>query len=600
MPRFGGSCAPVAAVLAALFVNTSWAWAVSLRTCPACPCDAGITFLSLRFIGPDGSQVRIEEDYDTATIFKATLNRGDMIDLHGGRSDGRFLTNALHIYVDDVKNAKIYLSCFRPMGVGFVFGPVEVVAFASYYGGLVTEPCRGECPCSGGVTFLSVRYSGPDGSQITVEDGALLIFDAVLNDGDTFDLNGTGAEDRFLTNDLRLLVNNVEDTEIHVSCSQPVGVGLIFESFTIEAFSSRDEGLFEEPCPRECFCHGGVTLLQMRYNGASGVSIMVEDGGGVVFGPSVVDDAQVLELTGGEADGTFSANRLYFNVDDVFNAMAHVSCTEPIDVGFVFGSFTVELLASRKGEACFGGCCGDHFLDANEECDGTADSACPGACQFDCTCLPDLCAGVVCATPIPPCEEGEVCNPATGQCDALLDAPPGTECEADGNTCTTDRCDGMGQCVFVSDSECSAVDPCHTAACDPGTGECVQTPISCDPMDACHTAACDPVSGACRQTEVSCHPVDNCHTASCNPATGVCVQSPIAGCCVEDGDCDDGNNCTRDTCVGNACTHDPSDGPGCRSGAIPTLTGWGTIILTLLLLAGGRVYFGRARKPLKS
>ena len=32
--------------------------------------------------------------------------------------------------------------------------------------------------------------------------------------------------------------------------------------------------------------------------------------------------------------------------------------------------------------------CGNNFLEAGEECDGTDDAVCPGQCQADCTCLP--------------------------------------------------------------------------------------------------------------------------------------------------------------------------------------------------------------------
>ncbi len=43
------------------------------------------------------------------------------------------------------------------------------------------------------------------------------------------------------------------------------------------------------------------------------------------------------------------------------------------------------------------------------------------------------------------------------------------------------------------------------------------------------------------------------------------VAMPVAGCCVVDADCDDGDPCTTDTCVGGDCHHTDLTGvPGAR------------------------------------
>jgi hypothetical protein len=55
------------------------------------------------------------------------------------------------------------------------------------------------------------------------------------------------------------------------------------------------------------------------------------------------------------------------------------------------------------------------------------------------------------------------------------------------------------------------VDKCHTASCNPATGECVQTAIPCTPIDICHDASCDPATGECVQTANS-----NCQNG-CTP-----------------------------------------------------------------------------------
>ena len=53
-----------------------------------------------------------------------------------------------------------------------------------------------------------------------------------------------------------------------------------------------------------------------------------------------------------------------------------------------------------------------------------------------------------------------------------------------------------------------------------------------------------------------------------------CGGTSVSGCCVSDGDCDDGNSCTVDTCVANACLHSPgNDGASCDDGSACTTAG---------------------------
>jgi hypothetical protein len=93
-------------------------------------------------------------------------------------------------------------------------------------------------------------------------------------------------------------------------------------------------------------------------------------------------------------------------------------------------------------DTCSGGACaGGPLLDCDDGdlCNGTE------------TCEPA--SGCVSGTP-PTCDDGDVCNgtercePASG-CSPEPDAPLGTPCDADGNSCTRDHCDGTGNCVFV-------------------------------------------------------------------------------------------------------------------------------------------------------
>jgi cysteine-rich repeat protein len=226
--------------------------------------------------------------------------------------------------------------------------------------------------------------------------------------------------------------------------------------------------------------------------------------------------------------------------------------------------------------------CGNGILEGSEDCDDSnvdngdcCSSTCAfeslgSSCDTDATlCTVEECDGagtcnpvstVTCQAANPPCEGGEACNPSTGLCDPQPDASPGTPCEADGDLCTNDQCDGNGSCVFFSSVSCqAAVPPCEGGeTCNPGTGACdpepdapSSTPCEAD-ADLCTNDHCDGNGSCILLSTVTCTALDQCHlVGTCSPGTGAC-SNPIKA----DGQvCDDANICTQgDHCVGGACT----------------------------------------------
>lgn len=142
----------------------------------------------------------------------------------------------------------------------------------------------------------------------------------------------------------------------------------------------------------------------------------------------------------------------------------------------------------------------------------------------------------------------------------------GDPCD-DGNPCTAeDECAG-GVCTGIQ-KDCDDANDCTAGECDPGTGECVQSPLDardCDDMDPCTTGdRCQ--AGVCTGAAAACDDENPCTADSCAPATGECAHEPTEG-----EPCDDGNRCTfngtcdaEGTCVGEhvdcedgvACTND--------------------------------------------
>ncbi len=245
-------------------------------------------------------------------------------------------------------------------------------------------------------------------------------------------------------------------------------------------------------------------------------------------------------------------------------------------------------------------------------CEALTDPAMGTSCDLDMDlCTIDQCDGngmcvnvgaVVCPAPNPPCEGGAECNPADGKCMSLPDAPQGTMCERDANLCTIDECDGAGNCVQVDVVVCQpAVPPCEAGeVCNIMTGVCDTlpdagsgTPCESD-GDECTDDVCDG-AGACTHN-------NNGLCGACCLANQACVENVLAATCeglggshlgegtVCHGDSDgDGIDDQCDICPG---VDDAVFAPGCL-GAIPTVSEWGLVVLALLLMVGGKLYFGR-------
>ena len=178
----------------------------------------------------------------------------------------------------------------------------------------------------------------------------------------------------------------------------------------------------------------------------------------------------------------------------------------------------------------------------------------------------------------------------------------GTACD-DGLFCTTDDvCDGAGACSGGArdcsglDSQCTQgrcnepTDECIADAaneglgCDDGlhcfenevcqAGSCVGTALSCSDGDVCTADACDEVNDSCTNTLV---PIPGAEgppeSASCTDGQdndcdrNVDLDDVDCQACQNDGDCNDFNTCTVNTCVGSICqTANQPDGTGCDDG----------------------------------
>ncbi len=260
----------------------------------------------------------------------------------------------------------------------------------------------------------------------------------------------------------------------------------------------------------------------------------------------------------------------------------------------------------------------------NGGCFGSAIECNDGSgCTFD-SCDPF--AGCVYAPSTGTCDDGSACTTndvcVQGKCKGTVVGP--ADC-LDGNPCTTDWCDDVAGCTHAPNSgpcddndPCTKADFCNTAACLPGYIVCpCEFHSDCDDSNSCTLDVCvigdgcsnTPVGGgkACDDSD-PCTGSDTCNGASCagvpvqcndnNPCTADvclselgCIHKPLQGITCDDDSkctkadicvdgscvgvpllCDDGNDCTMDTCIPNQgkCKATPrEDGSPCLTDGIP-------------------------------
>jgi len=229
----------------------------------------------------------------------------------------------------------------------------------------------------------------------------------------------------------------------------------------------------------------------------------------------------------------------------------------------------------KPGLVCQDGKCVEGSTDGGQTCQTDAE------CDDDNPCTADLCV------------QGSCTN---------TNLQNDTPCD-DGDGCTTDDACREGECSGTA-KDCSHLDGlCKRGDCFPDNGQCVQ--ISADDGDDCDdglycTTGDQCLSGECVGTDRDCSDGDVCTADQCNETEDECqnpldpgagtTEGPVgdASCdngvdddcdghtdqddsecvaCTDDGDCDDGNACTTDTCAAGQCTYmDKQNGTACDDG----------------------------------
>ncbi|MBC8236380.1 T9SS type A sorting domain-containing protein, partial [bacterium] len=217
-------------------------------------CEGKVTELTLQYNGTIAdANIQVVQKKDDVEVFNDVVQPGEQFTFYGEDKHGTLGTE-ISIFVNGDLNTKIHTSCSQPIGPGLISGDFEVIAGRSKDGGPlcpVDVPPDDDCDdCEGKVTELTLQYNGTIADaniQVVQKKDDIVVFDNTVQPGEEFTFVGADKHGTLGT-EISIFVDNILNTKIHTSCSQPIGPGLISGDFEVISGRSKDGGLL---CPVE-------------------------------------------------------------------------------------------------------------------------------------------------------------------------------------------------------------------------------------------------------------------------------------------------------------------------------------------------------------
>ena len=206
-----------------------------------------------------------------------------------------------------------------------------------------------------------------------------------------------------------------------------------------------------------------------------------------------------------------------------------------------------------------GNVCTDNVCDGSGTCVADNNTA---SCDDGLFCNgSDTCSGGSCSMHgTDPCAGGPECQSTCNESNDTCNETNNVPCTDDGNICTNNVCDGLGNCVAIA----------NISSCDDG--------LFCNGADTCAGGSCaahagDPCAAGSECADTCDEAADTCNDPTetpCSDDSDVCTDNVCdgEGQCIgvfNNAPCDDGEACTLDdVCDGaGACLGTPSDEPEC-------------------------------------
>ncbi|HXH19384.1 MAG TPA: hypothetical protein VNJ07_09910 [Chitinophagales bacterium] len=269
------------------------------------------------------------------------------------------------------------------------------------------------------------------------------------------------------------------------------------------------------------------------------------------------------------------------------------ACTEN-DMLDCFGICAGTTIDCNDNDACyddycdpFSGCyyvvvvCNDNDACTDDACDpATGCVYTPHSCDDGDYCTDDYCNPANGCFTLPHCDDGDICTIDICKVEFDDDDDGERDDDDDGDHDDDDGDDdddnGGIEIKCRHTPLCDDGNPCTVDACD-ALGNCTSTPKDCNDNNLCTTDYCDR-NGRCRNKPINCSDGNSCTIDFCD-AQGACQHTPK--------DCNDNNPCTRDLCVEGRCKY-VNTAPKVNAGPNATVyIGYGPSCATLTALASG-------------
>jgi len=270
-------------------------------------CDGGMKEITFKYVGPlTTSKIKITDK--NGTLFDDSVASGASFTIFG--PSGNKMGNEITIFIDNNLHTTLHTSCSKPINIGMAVGDLILTNGFSVKGGKLCttdDPGVNSCvECKKEVTSLTLIYIGTlTNPTITVKKGKKIYFDGIVAANQPFLISPVG-KDKKLEKEIDLYINNANRIRYKTNCKSPLAPGTIFGEFEVVVATTKggkeicdEPGVVDIGTCKEC--KGGVSYLQLKYDGPESIVFVEIDGGSTsYFSDSVSKDSLfTIGSTGG-------------------------------------------------------------------------------------------------------------------------------------------------------------------------------------------------------------------------------------------------------------------------------------------------------------
>ncbi|GIV33512.1 MAG: hypothetical protein KatS3mg031_1047 [Chitinophagales bacterium] len=243
--------------------------------CNICHPSGHIKYMLVEYRGPSGATVRVR-NFPQMDVFQTFYNvqQGDQLLVNGTLNNGNKLSFITYMEIVDAPGpyAQIPTDCANGHGadiVDHIFGDFKVLGLTDTKNN--TCGMSAPCPCSGGIAFLGLIYTGEPGGTVTAYAKSNHTYQlgtySNLQPGDTIVVRADAAGLSKLNNTTYFTIAGYDvcDLQVHTSCSDYLQGVSLGDQLTVFGFIDKDGQSCNMPEQPKCLCNGGISSLVVHY-----------------------------------------------------------------------------------------------------------------------------------------------------------------------------------------------------------------------------------------------------------------------------------------------------------------------------------------------